>query len=50
MMMMMRRRRNVLRWLRLETNGREIVLKKGSLMIIIMMMTIVTEIVSFNSM
>jgi hypothetical protein len=38
-------RRNVLRWLTLVKNGREIVLKKGSLMIIVMMMTIVTEMV-----
>jgi hypothetical protein len=49
-MMMKIRRRNVLRWLRLVTNGREIVLKKGSLMIIVMTTTIVTEIVGFNSM
>ncbi len=43
-------RRNVLRCLRLVPNGREIVLKKGSLMIIVMMTTIVPEIVGFNSM
>ena len=49
-MMMKTMRKNVLRWLRLVTNGGEIVLKKGGLMRIVMMMTIVTEIVGFNSM